>query len=409
MKDTNTKKKGQSSFPQRPVAQLLGSNANNVPNHQLLSGPIHAVSYSASPSSYILTGSADRCIRLYNPNTTTTTSNTAEPSSYITSSSSSPAASQKGAIPPSGRLIQSYTGHGYQVLSLSIASDNATFASSGGDRAVYLWDVTTAQTLRRFGASANGGHSGRVNYVTFGGVGDSLVISGGIDTSVRIWDVKAGNNNKPIQVLDDAKDAISSVVVTGEEIIAGSVDGRVRSYDLRMGRCVTDVFANSVTSLCLARDGESLLVGSLESKLRLMDRRDGTCLRVFGHEGWRNEEFRVQSCFGGGERFVVAGGEEESLEEYDDDDDDDDDDDGGGGGKVWAWDLVTGQLVAKIPVPGRASTRKTAGRGGGIYGAGSEERKKRTTVISSIAWKEDGYGNQFCVGGTSGVVTVYGE
>ncbi|KAM7217448.1 WD domain containing protein [Rhypophila decipiens] len=393
MKDTtNTKKKGQSSFPQRPVAQLLGSN-----------GPIHAVSYSASPSSYILTGSADRCIRLYNPNTTTTTPNTAEPSSSYITSSSSPA-SQKGVIiPPSGRLIQSYTGHGYQVLSLSIASNNATFASSGGDRAVYLWDVTTAQTLRRFGASANGGHSGRVNCVTFGGVGDSLVISGGIDTSVRIWDVKAGNNNKPIQVLDDAKDAISSVVVTGEEIIAGSVDGRVRSYDLRMGRCVTDVFANSVTSLCLARDGESLLVGSLESKLRLMDRRDGTCLRAFADEGWRNEEFRVQSCFGGGERFVVAGGEEEeSLLESDDE--------VSSSGKVWAWDLVTGQLVAKIPVPERASTRKTAGRGAGIYGAGSsEERKTKTTVISSIAWKEDGYGNQFCVGGTSGVVTVYGE
>ncbi|KAM7209128.1 WD40 repeat-like protein [Naviculisporaceae sp. PSN 640] len=390
---------GDARFPRKPVAQLLGSN-----------GPIHAVAYSASPGSYILTGSSDRTIRLYNPNSTSTTTTTS--TNNINTKNTTP--SDPGNV-PQGRLIQTYSGHGHEVLSLSIAHDNATFASSGGDRAVYLWDVTTAQTIRRFGAFANG-HTGRVNTVTFAGMDDSLLISGGHDTTVRIWDIKSGGSGsaKPIQILEDAKDAVTAVVVGHEEkeIVTGSVDGRVRTYDLRNGKCVTDVMPAAVICLSLSRDDKTLLVGTLDSRVRLMDRRDGGCLRTYGgksgaegeeeEESWRNEEFRVQSCFGGKERFVVAG--EESLSSAG----------GENGGRVWAWDLTTGKVVARISVPVPGSPLQASSTGGSstkswrISGTAGHGKEKRN-VISTIAWKEDGYGNQFCVGGTSGVVTVFGE
>lgn len=75
-------------------------------------------------------------------------------------------------MPKSG-LIQVYSAHGYEVLDLAVTDDNARFASVGGDKQVFLWDVATARTLRRWT-----GHLGRVNCVGFGGDGDSLVISG---------------------------------------------------------------------------------------------------------------------------------------------------------------------------------------------------------------------------------------
>jgi mitogen-activated protein kinase organizer 1 len=219
------------------------------------------------------------------------------------------------------------------------------------------------------------------------------VISGGLDCTVRVWDVRSGGGGgaKPVQVLSEAKDSVTSLAVDGEVILAGSVDGRVRGYDVRMGRCVTDVFPGSVTSLCLARDGRTVLVGTLDSKIRLMDRRDGTCLRTYAAEGWRNEDLRVQSVLGGGERFVVAGDEMTGTETGDE-------------GRVWAWDLLTGKLVATIPVPwgsGSENRKKAIGRDG--------KEKERKNVVSCIAWKEDGFGDQFCVGGTSGVVTVFGH
>lgn len=405
------------------------------------SGPIHALTYSASPGTYILTGSADRGIRLYNPSsssssatsttTTTTTTTTTHSSSYITKPQQ---IQQSLSTLPEGRLIQTYTAHSHEVLSLAVTPDNARFASAGGDRTVFLWDVSTATPLRRF-SHATEGHVGRVNCVATGGADEnhSLVVSGGFDTTVRIWDIRSpssgggggggGGGTRPIQVLDEARDAISAILVTrGAEIVAGSVDGRVRTYDVRMGRVVTDVIGASVTSLGLTRDGRALLVGSLDSRVRLMDRDAGTCLRTYGGDGggdgegkeeqgpkrWRNEEFRVQSLLGGREKYVVAGDEMTgegtgSREEggaaaagaaA-----------GGGGGRLWAWDLLTGNLVAKMTVPwGPPGTvdklKKVVGRDG--------KEKERKYVVSCLAWRESGFGDQFCAGGTSGAVTVFG-
>ena len=77
----------------------------------------------------------------------------------------------------------------------------------------------------------------------FGGPEDedgSVVVSGSFDATVRLWDCKSGST-KPIQVLEEARDAVSGVHVVGWEVVTGCVDGRVRVYDLRMGLVFTDV------------------------------------------------------------------------------------------------------------------------------------------------------------------------
>lgn len=102
--------------------------------------------YADWPPDQILTGSSDRSVRLYNPSKVS---------------------------PTTDGLIQTYSAHGYEVLDLAVTSDNARFASVGGDKQVFLWDVATARTLRRWS-----GHFGRVNCVGFGGDGDSVVVSG---------------------------------------------------------------------------------------------------------------------------------------------------------------------------------------------------------------------------------------
>ncbi|KAI1331964.1 WD40-repeat-containing domain protein [Xylariaceae sp. FL0255] len=385
------------AFPDKPIAHLLGSN-----------GPVHALAYSASPGTYILAGSSDRSIRLYNPQPSTSIHpSSSAASGHLSSNKSSSSSSTNG--PPQGRLIQTYSAHGYEVLSLGVSTDNARFASSGGDRIVFLWDVATAQTLRRFGVSgasggSTGGHTARVNAVTFAGDGDSLLISGGLDSAVRIWDVRRGSS-KPIQVLSEAKDAISALAIAGvggEQIVAGSVDGRVRSYDVRAGRCVTDyVVPKGVTSLCPTRDGKAVLVGGLDSKVRLMDRENGGCLKTYADAGWRNEELRVQSILGGKEQYVLAGDEMTAAATAADAASQQSN---AAEGKVWAWDVVTGELKAKVRVPwgpaGLEPKKRVIGKDG--------KEKERSNVISCLAWREGGFGDQFCVSGTSGVVTVYG-
>ncbi|OTA61200.1 WD40 repeat-like protein [Hypoxylon sp. EC38] len=358
------------AFPDKPISYLLGSN-----------GPVHALTYSASPGTYILAGSADRSIRLYNPQPSTSIH---PASSHITKKNSA-----NPAAVPESRLIQTYSAHGYEVLSLSVASDNARFASSGGDRSVFLWDVASAQTLRRFGGTQQS-HTARINCVSFGGEDDSLLISGSLDTSVRIWDVKS-KSLKPIQVLTEARDSISAVAVRGPEIVSGSVDGRVRTYDVRMGRCVTDVIGPSVTSLCLTRDGKAVLVGSLDSKVRLMDRESGGCLKTYSNPEWKNEDLRVQSILGGKEQYVLVGDEMTGTPGRN------------GEGRIWAWDILSGELKAKVTVPWGPpghEPKRSIGKDGKL--------KERSNVLSCFAWRDNGFGDQYCVSGTSGIVTVFG-
>ena len=71
-----------------------------------------------------------------------------------------------------------------------------------------------------------------------------MVVSGSFDATVRLWDFKS-QSTKPIQVLEEAKDSVSSLHVAGHEIVTGSVDGRLRVYDLRMGMVFVDVIGRT--------------------------------------------------------------------------------------------------------------------------------------------------------------------
>ncbi|KAI9885544.1 MAG: hypothetical protein M1823_002643 [Watsoniomyces obsoletus] len=234
-----------------------------------------------------LTGSSDRLVRLFNPTTAS--------------------------------LVQTFDAHGYEVLDIAVSQDNARFTSVGGDKQVFLWDVATARTLRRFA-----GHFGRVNAVDFGGEGDSVVVSGSFDATVRLWDCKS-QSTKPIQVLEEAKDSVSTLQVIGHEICTGSVDGRVRVYDLRMGMIYVDVIGAPVTSLRQTKDGNALLVSTLDNTIRLIDKGNGVVLQSY--RGHVNKDYRIRSSLGLNDAYVVSGSED---------------------GQIYVWDLLDGKVLHRL-------------------------------------------------------------
>ena len=48
-------------------------------------------------------------------------------------------------------------------------------------------------------------------------------------------------------MLEESRDSVSSLHVVGHEIVTGSVDGRMRVYDLRMGMVYVDVLGRTCT------------------------------------------------------------------------------------------------------------------------------------------------------------------
>ncbi|KAK9798539.1 hypothetical protein WJX73_000934 [Symbiochloris irregularis] len=157
-------------------------------------GPVYAVRFNTT-GTYCLTGGKDRTIRLWNPH--------------------------------KGVHIKTYTGHGYDVRDIAVSSDNSKLASCGGDRNLFLWDVASGRIIRKFR-----GHDGVVNAICFG-PGDGILVSAGYDQAVRIWDCRARSFDA-MQSMKPFADSVTSVCLTDRAaIVAGSVDGTIRRFDVR--------------------------------------------------------------------------------------------------------------------------------------------------------------------------------
>ncbi|PLB42315.1 WD40 repeat domain-containing protein [Aspergillus candidus] len=296
-----------------PAKQFPTQLAHTLKTHH---GPVNTVTFSSITGSYVLTGSSDRTIHL------------------------------SRAIPDNSRAqtvtttpIQKYEAHGYSVLDVAVTADNAQFASVGGDRQVFLWDVEQGATVRRWG-----GHGARVEAVQFAGEGDSVVVSGSADTTINLWDTRS-NAHKPIQTLSDAGDTVSSLHthMASYSIASGSYDGRARIYDVRTGHATVDVLGHPVTSVRCSTDGNALLVSTLDSRIRVLDRSDGKLLKAVGgrtgatkeeeEPEYRNTEMRMRTVFAQGDAVVLSGSEGTAKQQA----------------HVFAWDVVSGEVVACLP------------------------------------------------------------
>ncbi|NXT37167.1 WDR83 protein, partial [Pelecanoides urinatrix] len=172
-----------------------------------------------------------------------------------------------------------------------------------------------------------------------------------IDSTVRCWDCRSRRPD-PVQVLDEAKDGVSSVKVSDHEILSGSVDGRVRRYDLRAGQLYSDYVGSPITSVCFSKDGQCALAASLDSTLRLLDKETGELLGeyeppprgppegLFGgspahpatprrYTGHRSAAYRLDCVLSEQDTHVGSASED---------------------GNVYFWDLVEGSLALSLAV-----------------------------------------------------------
>ncbi|KAL7089859.1 hypothetical protein ACP275_12G003400 [Erythranthe tilingii] len=178
------------------VANLPRTESNVLRGHE---GAVLAARFNAN-GEYCLSCGKDRTIRLWNPHR--------------------------------GLHIKTYKSHGREVRDVHVTPDNSKLSSCGGDRQVFYWDVATGRVIRKFR-----GHDSEVNAVKFNEYA-SVVVSAGYDRSVRAWDCRS-HSTEPIQIIDNFLDSVMSVCLTKTEIIAGSVDGTVRTFDIRMEKYLT--------------------------------------------------------------------------------------------------------------------------------------------------------------------------
>lgn len=157
----------------------------------------------------------------------------------------------------------------------------------------------------------------------------SVLISGSYDGTVRCWDCRS-RSHLPIQVLKHCRDSVTSLAVYGPAIVVGSVDGCVRTYDLRGGAVYTDDLGDPVVCVSVSGDGLCILASCLSAtagggKCRLLEAKSGTLLNDYkGHE---NTSFHIDSCFAQHDAHIASGSES---------------------GEVVFWDLLSTEVVGRL-------------------------------------------------------------
>jgi mitogen-activated protein kinase organizer 1 len=138
----------------------------------------------------------------------------------------------------------------------------------------FLWDISSGKVLRRFQ-----GHTQRINAVQMNDE-STLLFSGSYDKTTHIWDLRS-HMRDPVQSLTDFTDSVTSIALSRTEVCVSSVDGRVRTYDIRMGRMHVDEFIDPVTFLRLSYDQRCALSTCLNGVLRLTEVASGKVLQSY--------------------------------------------------------------------------------------------------------------------------------
>lgn len=193
------------------------------------------------------------------------------------------------------------------------------FASCGGDRQIFLWDVHTGNIIRKFR-----GHDSAINAVTFSH-NYEILVSAGYDQSLKVWDCRSRSIDA-LQVMKPFRDSVMSVKMTERgDIIAGSVDGTVRRFDVRMGQVTTDLVHHPVTCVAATKDGNCIVAACTDSCVRLLDRSGGDLLGEY--RGHKHGSAKLDACFTESEGHIACCSED---------------------GRVVYWELVDATVVEEF-------------------------------------------------------------
>lgn len=208
-----------------------------------------------------------------------------------------------------GKEVQVFEGHVGGVHGVALSPDDARAASAGMDGTVRIWDVKTGQQLHRLAPP------GKVWCVAFSSDG-RLLASGhwtptatghgrlGSDNPIRLWDVETG---REVRRLEGHGWRITALAFRpdGRTLVSGSMDGTVRVWDVGTGREVRriDHDPTGVSDVAVSPDGRRVLASGWVSKtVRLWDLSDGLELLRFP-----GDQFTMSVAFSPDGRRALTG------------------------------------------------------------------------------------------------------
>ncbi|RDW65384.1 WD40 repeat-like protein [Coleophoma crateriformis] len=232
--------------------------------------------------------------------------------------------------------------------------------SGGCDRDVRVWDMTTGESLHTLR-----GHTSTVRCLKMSD--STTAISGSRDTTLRVWDIKTGLCKN---VLVGHQASVRCLEIKGDIVVSGSYDTTARVWSISEGRCLRTLSGHFSQIYAIAFDGTRIATGSLDTSVRIWDPNNGACQAILqGHTSLVGQlQMRGNTLVTGGSdgsvrvwslekmapihRLAAHDNSVTSLQF-----DDTRVVSGGSDGRVKVWDLKTGQLVRELTAPADAVWR----------------------------------------------------
>jgi WD40 repeat protein/uncharacterized caspase-like protein len=178
-------------------------------------------------------------------------------------------------------------GHSHDVTALAFSPDGSRFLSASLDQTVKLWETSSGRLLRTFRQQ-----SLSINVVAYSPDGRKFV-SGGHDQKLRVWDTETshplhvleGHANEKIQRAASESDTMLMVYAVfspdAKLILSGGADKLVKLWDVATGNLVRTFAGHSeaIRAVAFSPDGKRVL--SAANDIRLWETGSGRLLKRF--------------------------------------------------------------------------------------------------------------------------------
>jgi WD40 repeat protein len=145
---------------------------------------------------------------------------------------------------------------------MDVTRDGKLLLTGGEDKTIRLWDLESGKEVRRFE-----GHTDKVRAVAFSPDGKQ-VVSGGLfsDPTVRVWEVESGRE-------------LSRYLIE----TAGGDDDLLKFGGFGGLRAATRVWRSGISSVAFSPDGKLVLAGCMDNVLRVFEVSTGKERKLEGH------------------------------------------------------------------------------------------------------------------------------